>query len=80
MFIIYKDILNRDIKCCFKNIIMYIGNEGKIRFWKYILLVIVLYCGVYFNYIKKFIDILYFKLKLINSEKIVFEWNENLFF
>lgn len=52
MFIIYKDILNRDIKCCFKNIIMYIGNEGKIRFWKYILLVIVLYCGVYFNYIK----------------------------
>lgn len=57
MFIIYKDILYRYIKCCFKNIRMYIGNERKIRFWKYMLLVIVLYL---FELYKNVNNILYF--------------------
>lgn len=78
MFTIYKDTLNRDTKRCPKNTTMHTGNEGKIRFWKYILLVIAPYCGVYFNHTKKFANTLHFKSKSINSEKIVLEWNEYL--
>lgn len=70
MFTIYKDTLHRHIKRCPKNPKMHIGNERKIRFLKYILLVIAPYL---FESYKNATNTLHFKSTSINSEKIVFE-------